>query len=93
MTKKVFLKNIMEDCVWELLDSILSQDPEVCNCEICRHDIVALALNELPPHYVVREKGAIYSKIRILENQYRTDIYQELTKALIAVKKAPRHRD
>ncbi|MGI9860986.1 late competence development ComFB family protein [Moorella naiadis] len=91
MAGELFLKNYMEDCVWELLDDVLKQDPEACRCEACRHDIVALALNQLPPRYVVREKGAVYSKIAMLEAQHRADIYRALTQALMMVKKAPRH--
>ncbi|QGP92064.1 ComF operon protein 2 [Neomoorella glycerini] len=91
MARELFLKNYMEDCVWELLDQVLAQDPEACRCDSCRHDIVALALNQLPPRYVVREKGVIYSKLAMLEAQHRADIYRALTQALMQVKKAPRH--
>ncbi|AKX92900.1 late competence development ComFB family protein [Neomoorella thermoacetica] len=91
MARELFLKNYMEDCVWELLDQVLKRDPEACRCDTCRHDIVALALNQLPPRYVVREQGAIYSKIAMLEAQHRADIYSALTRALMIVKKAPRH--
>ncbi|KYH33842.1 late competence development ComFB family protein [Neomoorella mulderi] len=91
MARELFLKNYMEDCVWELLDQVLAQDPEACRCDSCRHDIVALALNQLPPRYVVREKGVIYSKLAMLEAQHRADIYRALTQALMKVKKAPRH--
>jgi competence protein ComFB len=53
--------------------------------------MAALALNQLPPRYVVREKGAVYSKVALLETQPRADIYRALTSALMTVKKAPRH--
>lgn len=86
-----FLKNQMEDCVWELLDKVLAQDPEACRCDSCRYDIAALALNQLPPRYTVREKGAVYSKLSMLETQHRADVYQALTQALLIVKKSPRH--
>lgn len=88
---KPFLKNYMEDCVWSYLDEILAKYPEVCQCEICRYDIVAIALNNLPPKYVVREEGELYSRINTLETQYRIDIYAALTKALMIVKESPRH--
>jgi len=91
MAAELFLKNYMEDCVWELLDQVLDRDPEACRCAACRYDTVALALNQLPPRYVVREKGAVYSKIAMLEAQHRADIYRALTQALMVVKKAPRH--
>lgn len=93
MTKSFLLKNYMEDCVWELLDQVLAQDPQACCCESCRYDIAALALNQLPPHYTVREKGVIFSKLTMLGTQHRADIYQALTKALEIVKLSPRHEN
>ncbi|MDN5346490.1 MAG: competence protein ComFB [Clostridia bacterium] len=91
MAQELFLKNYMEDCVWELLDKVLEQDPAACRCPACRYDMVALALNNLPPRYVVREKGEVYSKASMLEIQHRADIYTALTKALAIVKQNPRH--
>ncbi|HBT47443.1 MAG TPA: competence protein ComFB [Peptococcaceae bacterium] len=91
MARQIVLKNYMEDCVWELLDNVLAQDPEACKCDVCRHDIAALALNRLPPRYVVREEGAVYTKLAMLEAQYRADVYAALTAALMQVKENPRH--
>jgi len=91
LSEKLFLKNYMEECTWEFLDEVLTKYPEVCNCESCRYDIAAIALNNLPPRYVVREKGEIYSKASMLRIQYRADIYAALTKAIFQVKESPRH--
>ncbi|MDN5343966.1 MAG: competence protein ComFB [Clostridia bacterium] len=91
MADNLFLKNYMEDCVWELLDEVLARDPGACRCAICRYDIAALALNQLPPRYVVREKGVVYSKVAMLEVQHRADIYRAITQALMTVKQNPRH--
>lgn len=88
---KLFLKNYMEDCVWSYLDEILAKYPEACQCQTCRYDIVAITLNNLPPKYVVREEGELYSRINNLEVQYRIDIYAALTKAIMIVKDNPRH--
>lgn len=91
MGHNLILKNYMEECVWELLDRILSHDPESCKCDNCRYDIAAIALNQLPPRYIVHDKGAIYSKLSMLEAQHRADVYTALTNALMIVKKSPRH--
>lgn len=88
---KVFLKNYMEDMVWLLLDDVLQKWPEVCRCTICRHDIAAIALNNLKPRYVVREQGEVYSRVSVLEAQYRADVYTALTKAILLVQEKPRH--
>ncbi|MBO8167620.1 MAG: late competence development ComFB family protein [Thermoanaerobacteraceae bacterium] len=88
---KTYIKNYMEDIVWELLPDILNRFPECCNCEICRHDIVAKALNDLPPKYVARHKGEVYTKVAELTQQFRTDVYSALTKAILVVSQNPNH--
>ncbi|MGI6551926.1 MAG: late competence development ComFB family protein [Bacillota bacterium] len=90
--KQVRLKNYMEDIVWSFLPKVLAQYPNICQCELCRHDIVALALNQLPPRYVSRELGEIYTKVNILESQHRADVYAALTKAIAVVENNPRHK-
>lgn len=89
--KPIFLKNYMEDFVWCYLDQVLCKYPEICQCDTCKHDIVAIALNNLPPKYVVREQGELYSKINTLDAQYRIDVFTALTRAIMIVKDHPRH--
>jgi competence protein ComFB len=91
MSQKLSIKNYMEDCVWNYLDEILIKFDHTCKCDICRYDMVALALNNLPPKYVVHEFGEIYTKLKSLEMQYLADIYAEITKAIVIVSQKPRH--
>ena len=49
------------------------------------------ALNDLPPKYVVTEKGELYSKINTLEQQFEVDVVAAITKAAVLVKRRPRH--
>lgn len=88
---KCFIKNYMEDIVWNFLPGILKKHPDVCHCECCQHDIAAMALNQLPPAYVARPIGEVYTRINTLEAQYRTDVYTALTKAIMVVSKNIRH--
>lgn len=91
MSTKCFVKNYMEDVVWSFLPNVLAKYPEACHCNICQHDMVAIALNLLPPRYVAREQGEIYTKLNTLEIQYRADVYAALTKAIMVVSSNPRH--
>jgi len=81
----------MEVCVKEFLDEILKKYSDVCQCDQCRSDIAALALNSLPPKYTTTDLGEIYSKTKLLETQYRADIYKAITQAVECVRKNPRH--
>lgn len=85
------LKNYMEDIVWQNLDQLLAKQPDMCQCSKCRYDIMALALNFLPPRYVVTEAGETFTRIRSLEQQFSVDIITAITNAIIIVSNRPRH--
>jgi competence protein ComFB len=85
------LKNYMESLVWQHIDEVMAGRREVCQCEHCRYDIVALALNFLPPRYVVTAKGETWAKVKALEQQFYVDILTALTNAITLVKARPHH--
>lgn len=85
------LKNFMEDLVWQQLDEVLESHKNVCTCEKCRFDIVAVALNLLPPRYVVTAQGETYSKAMSLEQQFNVDIVTAISQAVQLVSSQPRH--
>jgi competence protein ComFB len=84
------LKNYMEEIVFNLMEDVL-KDINMCTCEKCVMDIAAIALNDLPPKYIVTEKGELYSKINALQQQFEVDIISAITKAAVLVKRRPRH--
>jgi len=83
-------KNYMEDCVIDLLPKVLDT-LDVCKCERCRMDILAYALNELPPKYVVSPKGVIYTKLEVMHMQFDADVTSALAMGAKIVKENPRH--
>lgn len=85
------LQNYMEILMWQKLDDVLDSHPGVCRCEKCRYDIAALAMNFLPPRYVVTDKGQIYTKIKALEQQFNIDIITAITNAVKVVSSTPHH--
>ncbi len=84
------IKNYMEEIVFTQMKDILT-DINMCTCEKCLLDIAAIALNDLPPKYVVAEKGELYSKINTLRQQFEVDVVAAITKAAVLVKRKPRH--
>jgi competence protein ComFB len=80
----------MEDCVTDMLPRIL-REINACSCDTCRYDITAIALNSLPPKYVVTHKGELYTKLSILQHQFEVDIVAAITKAAVLVSRYPRH--
>lgn len=84
------IKNYMEEIVFGQMKEVLL-DINVCTCDKCMLDIAAIALNDLPPKYIVTEKGELYSKINSLSQQFEVDIVSAITKAAVLVKRKPRH--
>lgn len=84
------LRNYMEFMVFDSLNHIIA-DLKICDCDICKHDIAAIALNQLQPKYVVTKKGEIYTKLNVLQQQFEVDVISALTKAANIVNEHPRH--
>ncbi len=84
------IRNYMEICVSDMMDAIL-KDLNCCTCETCRYDIFAIALNSLPPKYVVTKRGQLYTKMSTLQQQFDVDIIAAITKAAVLVSRTPRH--
>ncbi|RCX09299.1 competence protein ComFB [Anaerobacterium chartisolvens] len=84
------IKNYMEEIVFNQMKEVLS-DINVCSCEKCVMDIAAIALNALPPKYIVTEKGELFSKIDSLKQQFEVDVISAITRAAVLVKRNPRH--
>lgn len=84
------LKNYTKVLVENKLDKLI-QKSKVCNCEQCRLDITAIALNNLKPKYIVSPKGEFYAKLSVLEQQYEIDVVSAIIKAIEVVSENPRH--
>ncbi len=84
------IKNYMEDVVISTSEDILKL-MDICKCEKCKADITAIALNELPPKYVVTAIGELYTKVNELEQQFSVDVQTAIIKAALIVGKNPKH--
>jgi len=87
------LVNFTIQWIWEVMEEVLPKYPNICKCERCRYDIVALAANRLPPLYVVSRNGYVFTKTKLLSQQSRTDFLAEIIKAIDIVSKNPRHEE
>lgn len=84
------LRNFMEDAVTYKTNDIL-KTMNICKCEKCKLDIIAIALNELPPKYVVSQIGELFTKVNELTQQFEVDIESAIVKAAVQVAKNPKH--
>ncbi|QAT51035.1 hypothetical protein EQM14_15365 [Caproiciproducens sp. NJN-50] len=79
--------NIMEGIVLSKLDSVLSRF-QCCRCDRCKKDIVAMALNKLPPKYMVLSSGQVPPDI---DAQTNAQVVTAMIQATIRVRAKPRH--
>jgi competence protein ComFB len=86
------LINYMEEAAQRTLTEILAEEPyrELDLNDKSKLDILAYALNRLPPRYVVTDKGHLYTRVDELKQQFTTDLIVELTKAIKFVQSNPR---
>ncbi|MCR4442212.1 MAG: late competence development ComFB family protein [Peptococcaceae bacterium] len=77
--------------VWDVLDEMLAQRPEICRCEKCRYDMACLALNRLKPHYAVSKHGSVYTRTKMLSQQHQATVLTEVIRAIEQVSKNPHH--
>ena len=87
---EVNLKNYMEDCVQEMIPTVL-KGMDMCTCDHCKMDIMAYALNNLPPKYIVTRKGQLYTKLEAMHSQFDADIVTAVTTGAKLVSENPRH--
>ncbi|MFA6940382.1 MAG: late competence development ComFB family protein [Clostridiaceae bacterium] len=85
------LQNYTEIMIDHLMEPVLKNYNDMCKCDKCILDIKAIALNNLPPRYVVSEKGELYKKVEELDTQIQVDVIRAITKAIEQVKKNKRH--
>ena len=83
--------NFMEETVKRSLEELLAE-PAYQGLKLdekARLDILAYALNHLPPKYVVTERGHLFTRVEEMRQQFRTDILVELSKAIEKVRSNP----
>lgn len=82
--------NVMERIVKDKIDYYMDQF-EVCKCDRCRADAIALTLTGLQPRYIVTSPAAVDPLLSYYTNKYNTDVIVQATKACMTVKEKPRH--
>jgi len=84
------LRNFTEAAVNVYLDRWFPE-ADVCHCDDCRLDVMALMMNNLPPKYVVTDTGALYAQLVEFDPQNRIDFMTVMSQAVQVVSKGPRH--
>ncbi len=84
------LLNVMEHIVKDKIIYFMRQF-DVCTCDRCIADTIALTLNGLAPKYMVTTPTAADPLLSFYTNKFISDITVEATKACMVIKENPRH--
>lgn len=81
------LRNLMEQLVSERLDDAFTKF-NCCRCDRCRQDVAALALNQLPPRYMVATADRLEQKV---QQAQVAEVNRAIVRAILYVRANPRH--
>ena len=86
------IRNLMEEIVVSCMKELRSNRPELLAAsEDAIEDMMAIALNRLPPRYVTTRRGEAIAKSQV-RSQLESDVFRELAAAAETVLKSPRGR-
>lgn len=88
--ERFYYVNVLEEIVKERVETYMRRFG-VCMCPRCVADTTALALNGLPPKYVVIDKKSGSPMFNYLEMQYAGAVVTQLSQACVIVKNQPNH--
>lgn len=88
--EELILVNVVESLVRGKARELI-KTMDMCQCDKCFMDVCAITLNKLKPKYVTTTKGELLSQISTFSNNYQSELLVEVLKALVAVKKSPKH--
>ncbi|WP_060205384.1 late competence development ComFB family protein [Sporosarcina koreensis] len=83
--------NVMEEVVQAVLQQYEKELHLTCNCDRCKDDIMAIALNEIKPRYIVNsELSPFIRAAHVADRQGATNILSTVVKAARIVSASPR---
>ena len=84
------LRNYTEEAV-KLCVEKWYHEADICQCEGCKLDVMAIMLNNMGQQYVVTDQGALYAQLSDFDPQYKADLVTNMSLAIQIVKNRSRH--
>ncbi len=82
------IKNLMEDIVYNVVNTVLKNEKGQVNEDLNVDDLVAYVLNRIPPKYITSERGMLHGKLEAkFLMQQKTDILFLIYEAIETVNK------
>ena len=84
------IRNLAEDHVLQVYDSLRHHFADFCGCEICREDVLVFTLNRIAPRYVATLAGSVLTEVNLEKEQNRAPIDVAMMEGFRKVSMAPR---
>jgi len=84
------IRNVAEEHVIAVYETLRSHFPEFCGCDVCRDDAFVYTLNRIPPRYVSSLTGSVVTELNLEKEQNRAAIDVAMMDALRRISLAPR---
>ena len=84
------MKNVYEEVVSDEFEKLKPTIDGFCDCAVCSQDVLAYALNRLPPRYVVGRLGEMHSRVHMQRSQEVARVASVMLQAFQQVKKNPK---
>lgn len=89
--EEMAVKNVMEIVVKDVLKTNLQQFQLTCTCERCLDDVLAYALNHLPPRYIVNPDHQPYIRaVHEVNRDEAINVLRVVTQAATIISEQPR---
>lgn len=82
--------NVSEELVRERVVDIMNT-VEMCTCDRCIVDTIALAVTNMPSKCIVADKDAVFPLLSYYRSKFATAVQTELMKAAMTIKENPHH--
>lgn len=83
--------NVMEKIIQDKALDYMNKF-EMCTCQRCVVDVMAISLSKLTPKYIVSVKGSNFPLLNYYSQKFSVDVASNLTKACMIVQNNPNHK-
>ncbi len=85
-------ENLLRREVKGVIKEVFADRDDICTCDRCYNDVLAISLTKLKPRYAGSEKGKVVLKsVDISSDQTRLDILRVVHEAIDRVNENPHH--
>lgn len=83
--------NVMEKIIQDKALDYMNKF-EMCTCQRCVVDVMAISLSKLTPKYIVSVKGSNFPMLNYYSQKFSVEVASNLTKACMIVQNNPNHK-